>query len=48
MRNGEKVKKAELTLSRDGAVLEEEKTKGNGKFKFKKLEEGEYVLSAIP
>ena len=27
-------------------LLEEERTKGNGKFKFKKLEEGEYVLSA--
>ena len=44
--DGEKVKKAELTLSKDGAVLEEERTKGNGKFKFKKLEEGEYVLNA--
>mgnify|MGYP001156789208 FL=1 len=44
--NGKKVKKAELTLSKDGAVLEEERTKGNGKFKFKKLEEGEYVLNA--
>ena len=44
--DGEKVKKAELTLSKDGTVLEEERTKGNGKFKFKKLEEGEYVLSA--
>ena len=44
--DGEKVKKAELTLSKDGIVLEEERTKGNGKFKFKKLEEGEYVLNA--
>ena len=44
--DGEKVKKAELILSKDGTVLEEERTKGNGKFKFKKLEEGEYVLSA--
>ncbi len=42
--NGEKVKKAELTLRKDGDVVEEDKTKGNGKFKFKKLEEGDYVL----
>ena len=42
--DGEKVKKAELTLRRDGDVVEEDKTKGNGKFKFKKLEEGDYVL----
>ena len=44
--DGGKVKKAELTLSKDGTVLEEERTNGNGKFKFKKLEEGEYVLNA--
>ena len=43
--DGKRVKKAELTLSKDGSTLEEEKTKGNGKFKFKKLEEGEYVLA---
>ena len=43
--DGKRVKKAELTLSKDGSTLEEEKTKGNGKFKFKKLEEGEYVLN---
>ena len=42
--DGEKVKKAELTLRKDGDVVEEDKTKGNGKFKFKKLEEGDYVL----
>ncbi len=41
---GEKVKKAELTLRKDGEVVEEDKTKGNGKFKFKKLGEGDYVL----
>ena len=35
--DGEKVKKAELTLRKDGDVVEEDKTKGNGKFKFKKL-----------
>ena len=44
--DGKKVKKAELILSKDGTVLEEERTKGNGKFKFKKLVEGEYVLNA--
>lgn len=43
--DGKRVKKAKLTLSKDGSTLEEEKTKGNGKFKFKKLEEGEYVLN---
>ena len=43
--DGKRVKKAELTLSKDGSALKEEKTKGNGKFKFKKLEEGEYVLA---
>ncbi len=42
--DGEKVKKAELTLRKDGDVVEEDKTKGNGKFKFKKLEDGDYVL----
>ena len=42
--DGEKVKKAELTLRKDGDIVEEDKTKGNGKFKFKKLEEGDYVL----
>ena len=35
--DGDKVKKAELTLRKDGEVVEEDKTKGNGKFKFKKL-----------
>ena len=43
--NGDKVKKAEVMLSREGASPDEEKTKGNGKFRFKKLEEGDYVLS---
>ena len=42
--DGDKVKKAEITLRKDGDLVEEEKTKGNGKFKFKKLEEGDYVL----
>lgn len=43
--NGDKVKKAEVMLNREGASPDEEKTKGNGKFRFKKLEEGDYVLS---
>ena len=42
--DGDKVKKAEIALRKDGDLVEEEKTKGNGKFKFKKLEEGDYVL----
>jgi len=44
--DGDKVKKAEIALRKDGDLVEEEKTKGNGKFKFKKLEEGDYVLEA--
>lgn len=43
--NGDKVKKAKVMLNREGASPDEEKTKGNGKFRFKKLEEGDYVLS---
>ena len=35
--DGKKVKKAMLTLLSGGDVIEEEKTGGNGKFKFKKL-----------
>jgi len=42
--DGDKVKKAEIALRKDGEIVEEDKTKGNGKFKFKKLEEGDYVL----
>ena len=44
--NGKKVKKAMLTLLSGGEVVKEDKTGGNGKFKFKKLEEGDYVLQA--
>jgi hypothetical protein len=44
--DGKKVKKAMLTLLSGGEVVEEDKTGGNGKFKFKKLEEGDYVLQA--
>ncbi len=44
--DGKKVKKAMLTLLSGGEVVKEDKTGGNGKFKFKKLEEGDYVLQA--
>jgi len=44
--DGKKVKKAALTLLSGGDVVTEDKTGGNGKFKFKKLDEGEYVLQA--
>lgn len=44
--DGEKAKNTTLSLFMDGDLLREEKTGGNGKFKFKKLEEGEYVLQA--
>jgi hypothetical protein len=44
--DGKKVKKAVLTLLSDGDVVKEDKTGGNGKFKFKKLDEGDYVLQA--
>ena len=42
--DGKKVKKAIVTLLSGGDVVSEEKTGSNGKFKFKKLKEGEYVL----
>jgi len=44
--DGKKVKKAVLTLLSGGDVVKEDKTGGNGKFKFKKLDEGDYVLQA--
>ena len=44
--DGEKVKKAVLTLLSGGDVVKEDKTGGNGKFKFKKLDKGDYVLQA--
>lgn len=44
--DGKKVKKAIVTLLSGGEVVSEEKTGGNGKFKFKKLKEGEYILQA--
>ena len=44
--DGEKVKKANVTLLSGGDVVSEENTGRNGKFKFKKLKEGGYVLQA--
>ena len=44
--DGKKVKKAMLTLLSGGEVVKEDKTGRNGKFKFKKLEKGDYVLQA--
>lgn len=44
--DGNKVKKAALTLLSGGKVVKEDKTGGNGKFKFKKLDKGDYVLQA--
>ncbi len=44
--DGNKVKKAALTLLSGGEVVKEDKTGGNGKFKFKKLDKGDYVLQA--
>ena len=44
--DGKKVKKAIVTLLSGGDVVSEEKTGRNGKFKFNKLKEGEYVLQA--
>ena len=43
---GKKVKKAVLTLLSGGDVVAEDKTGRNGKFKFKKLKDGDYVLQA--
>ena len=44
--DGGKVKKAEIVIRKDGDTVDQIKTKGNGKFKFKKLEGGDYVLDA--
>jgi len=44
--DGKKVKGATLTLLEDGNLIDEQDTGGNGKFKFKKLEDGDYVLQA--
>ncbi|MFL2983787.1 MAG: carboxypeptidase-like regulatory domain-containing protein [Candidatus Neomarinimicrobiota bacterium] len=45
--SGNKVKNINISLLSDGQVISEERTGGNGKFKFKKLEEGVYVLQAF-
>mgnify|MGYP001115834042 FL=1 len=45
--DGKAVKKAMVTILSDGKVIKDEKTGGNGKFKFKKLKPNEYVLQAV-
>ena len=45
--DGKAVKKAMVTILSDGKVIKDEKTGGNGKFKFKKLKPSEYVLQAV-
>jgi len=42
--DGKKVKKAMITLLSDGEVVREDKTGRSGQFKFKKLDEGDYVF----
>ena len=42
---GKKVKKATVTLLSGGVLVDEKQTKANGKFEFKKLEEGVYILN---
>ena len=44
--DGNKVKKATLTILSGGDVVKEDKTGGGGKFKIKKLDKGDYVLQA--
>ncbi len=44
--DGENAKGAKVVLLSDGQVISEDEVGGNGKFKFKKLEEGDYVLQA--
>tara|TARA_Y100001935_G_scaffold245471_1_gene239112 strand:+ start:1482 stop:2462 length:981 start_codon:yes stop_codon:yes gene_type:complete len=44
--DGNKVKNAIVTLLSDGQVVSEQETGSDGKYKFKKLKEGEYVLQA--
>ena len=43
---GDKVKGATLSLFSDGDLITEQETGGNGKFKFKKIDEGNYVIQA--
>ena len=44
--SGSKVKKASVSLLSDGRILADESTGGDGKFKFKKIEDGVYILQA--
>ena len=44
--SGSKVKKASVSLLSDGRIVSEESTGGDGKFKFKKIEDGVYILQA--
>ena len=44
--SGSKVKKANVSLLSDGRIIEDESTGGDGKFKFKKIEDGVYILQA--
>lgn len=43
---GDKVKGATLSLFSDGDLITEQETRGNGKFKFKKIDAGSYVIQA--
>lgn len=43
---GDKVKGATLSLFSDGDLITEQETSGNGKFKFKKINAGSYVIQA--
>jgi len=43
---GDKVKGATLSLFSDGDLITEQETSGNGKFKFKKIDAGSYVIQA--
>ena len=43
---GDKVKGATLSLFSDGDLITEQETGGNGKFKFKKIDQGNYVIQA--
>ncbi len=44
--DGNNAKGAKIALLLDGQVVSEDEIGGNGKFKFKKLEEGDYTLQA--
>ena len=43
---GDKVKGATLSLFSDGDLIAEQETGGNGKFKFKKIDQGNYIINA--